>query len=70
MGLDQAELGERLGISQMQVSQWESLRMRVQDVDLSANHNASTTMIDTHVLKQGGKGAQSPIDKLPSAMED
>jgi len=28
LGLNQMELGERLGLSQMQVSQWETLRMR------------------------------------------
>gem|GEM_PF-3080363 len=68
LGLNQAEPSTCLGLNQMQVSQWESLRMRVQDVDSSANHNASTTMIYAHVLKQGGKGAQSPIDKLLSAI--
>jgi|GEM_PF-4276087 len=42
--------------------------MRVQNVDSSAGHNANTTTIYAHVLNQSGKGVQSSIDKLLSAI--
>ncbi|MFQ5798662.1 MAG: tyrosine-type recombinase/integrase [Bacteroidota bacterium] len=35
----------------------------VQDL-LLGHKNLSTTMIYTHVLNRGGKGVQSPVDKL------
>ena len=37
---------------------------------LLGHKNVETTMIYTHVLNQGGKGVQSPIDMLLSAKED
>ncbi|MFA5876438.1 MAG: integron integrase [Candidatus Margulisiibacteriota bacterium] len=38
--------------------------------ELLGHKDVKTTMIYTHVLNQGGKGVQSPIDKLLSAKED
>lgn len=38
--------------------------------ELLGHKDIKTTMIYTHVLNQGGKGGQSPIDKLLSAMDD
>ncbi len=38
--------------------------------ELLGHKDVKTTMIYTHVLNQGGKGVQSPIDKLFSAKED
>ena len=38
--------------------------------ELLSHKDVKTTMIYTHVLNQGGKGVQSPIDMLLSAKED
>jgi len=38
--------------------------------ELLGHKDIKTTMIYTHVLNQGGKGVQSPIDKLLSATDD
>jgi len=38
--------------------------------ELLGHKDVKTTMIYTHVLNQGGKGVQSPVDKLLSAKED
>ncbi len=32
--------------------------------ELLGHHNVETTMIYTHVLNRGGKGVQSPADRL------
>lgn len=33
--------------------------------DLFGHRDASTTLIDTHVLNRGGRGVRSPVDGLP-----
>ncbi len=38
--------------------------------ELLGHKDVKTTMIYTHVLNQGGKGVQSPVDKLLSVKED
>ena len=35
---------------------------------LFGHADVNTTMIDTHVLTQGGQGVQSPLDRLNAAL--